>query len=170
MSAHYTFLHLWLVDSSKSPLWPQRCSPPLGFTSTTDSWTSMTLVSSASDEPQSPWVTAHFCPQGLDLGIGDLMHLHSFCLDAFMFGLILRQLPVSWSKISGLASYLWPELRFSGITRTGSVWTRVDHHGNLCLMLTCSGPGYLSFVFPTGSWQVQKWNQKGIKIDIFTDQ
>lgn len=115
-------------------------------------------------------VAVSYCPQGLDLGIGDLMHLHSFCLDAFMFGLILRQLPVSWSKISGLASYLWPVLRFSGITRTGSVWTRVDHHGNLCLMLTCSGPGYLSFVFPTGSWQVQKWNQKGIKIDIFTDQ
>lgn len=65
----------WLVDSSRSPPWPQRCSPPLGFTSTTDSWTSMTWASYASDELRSLWVTAHFCPDSLDVGIVDLMQL-----------------------------------------------------------------------------------------------
>lgn len=47
----------WLVGSSKSPLWPQRCSPPLGFTCTPDSWISMTSASSASDELQPRWVS-----------------------------------------------------------------------------------------------------------------
>lgn len=65
----------WLVDSSRSPLWPQQCSPPLGSTSTTDSWTSMTWASYASGELRSRWVTAHFCPDCPDVGTVDLMHL-----------------------------------------------------------------------------------------------